>query len=191
MLIFSNLLTIFFAVKENWNFLLVLWIYWFQSIIIGIFNFIRILNLKEFSTENFYINDKPVAPTEKTKIETAFFFLLHYGTFHLVYMSFLLGDQLPKKYKLASTDWKYIFFISVIFFVNHCFSFIYNKERDKVKQNIGRLMFFPYARIFPMHFIILFGVFVGRSAIALFLFFKTIADVIMHVIEHSETKNYG
>ena len=66
-LIISNLITIGFAVLESWNLQTVLLVYWFQSVIIGIFNFIRILELKEFSVEGLMINGRPA---ENTKSET-------------------------------------------------------------------------------------------------------------------------
>src|SRR3989338_9301463 len=77
-LMVSNFVTIFFATKENWNVSIIMWVYLFQSITIGFFNFIRILQLKEFSTEGFKINSKSAQSTQRTKIFTAFFFLFHY-----------------------------------------------------------------------------------------------------------------
>jgi hypothetical protein len=88
LLLFSNLVTIFFATKEGWNLSTIMWVYWFQSITIGLFNFIRILQLKEFSTEGFKINGQPAQPTQGTKKFTAFFFLFHYGFFTLFILYF-------------------------------------------------------------------------------------------------------
>jgi hypothetical protein len=62
-LLLSNIITIFFAINENWSLSTIIWIYWFQSITIGFFNFIRILRLKKFSTEGFNINGQPAQPT--------------------------------------------------------------------------------------------------------------------------------
>ena len=53
-LIFSNLIVIIFAVIENWDLLLTMWIFWYQCVIIGIFNLIRILNLDDAPTEVLY-----------------------------------------------------------------------------------------------------------------------------------------
>ena len=49
-------------------------------------------------------------------------------------------------------------------------------------------MFFPYLRILPMHLTIIVGGAIGSAGTGALLFFlvlKTIADVIMHRIEHS------
>jgi len=186
-LLLANLATVFFATKENWNLLTLLWIYWFQSITIGFFNFIRILQLKEFSTEGFKINDKPVQPTQSTKIFTAFFFLFHYGLFHFGYMTFLLIGILTKAYGNLPNfaDLIYVFLTSLLFFINHLFSYVYNRPKDTKKQNIGVLMFYPYARIIPMHITISLAAFLGFGALPLFLLLKTFADCIMHIVEHN------
>src|SRR3990167_41606 len=147
-LLFSNLVTIFFATKEGWNLSTIMWVYWFQSITIGFFNFARILQLKEFSTEGFKINGQPAQPTQSTKIFTAFFFLFHYGFFHFGYLIFLLTGTFAKSYEqsLSSIELKSILLAALIFFINHLFSYFYNRPRDTKKQNIGSLMFYPYVR---------------------------------------------
>ncbi|MBU0879375.1 hypothetical protein KKC67_00480 [Patescibacteria group bacterium] len=185
-LLLSNLATIFFATTENWNLSTIMWVYWFQSITIGFFNFIRILQLKEFSTEGFKINGQPAQSTQGTKFFTAFFFLFHYGFFHFIYLIFLLTGTFTKAYGNVPDfiELKYIFLTALLFFVNHLFSYFYNRPRDTKKQNIGSLMFYPYARIIPMHLTIIFGsAFVG--ALPFFLVLKTFADGIMHIVEHN------
>lgn len=184
LLLFSNLVTIFFATKEGWNLSTIMWVYWFQSITIGFFNFVRILQLKEFSTEGFKINGQPAQPTQSTKIFTAFFFLFHYGFFHFGYLIFLLTGTFGKSIGGVSfLDTRSIFLAALLFFVNHLFSYFYNRPRDTKKQNIGSLMFYPYARIIPMHLTIILGSsFV--SALPFFLVFKTFSDTVMHIVEH-------
>jgi hypothetical protein len=73
---------------------------------------------------------------------------------------------------------------ALVFFANHYYSFVYNKETDDKDTNIGHLMFYPYARIFPMHFAIIGG-FLVTDALLYFLALKIIADIIMHIIEHA------
>ena len=76
-LIFSNLLVVFFAIVDGISANEVLWIYWSQSVIIGIFNFINMITLKEFSTEGFKQGKKQMLPTRATAISSAVFFLFH------------------------------------------------------------------------------------------------------------------
>ena len=48
-------------------------------------------------------------------------------------------------------------------------------------------MFWPYARILPIHLTIILGTGVmdGSHALILFLGLKTAADLVMHAIEHA------
>ncbi len=194
-LILSNLLAIGFALAFNLNIMAILWVYWSQSVIIGFFNFFRILSLKKFSTEGIKVNYKPIEATNKTKVMMAFFFAFHYGFFHLVY-AFFLGAftfaNMTGSPSLSIPDFGYIGLMAIVFFANHLFSFRYNRKRDEKKQNIGRVMGYPYARIIPMHFtIILGGMFLasgtgGTVVLVFFLGLKTLADVAMHLLEHAK-----
>jgi len=180
MLILSNIVVIFLAVKEQWPLSTVIWTYWWQSVIIGLFTVTKILSLRDFSTEGVTLQDKPVAPSKETKRRSALFFSVHYGFFHLCYALILLA--LLKNVH----DIKHIALAALIFFANHLFSFIYNRKEDQQRrQYLGGIMGFPYARIIPMHLFVLTGGFLfPGSFLVIFLILKTLADVIMHVIGH-------
>jgi len=182
-LITSNIITIFIALIQNWEPIQIMLVYWIQSVIIGFFTFIKIISLKEFSTKNFKTNNKNVEPNSGTKYSTAFFFLVHYGGFHAGYLLILILEFQLKLNTLL------LLIPSILFFINHLYSFVYNYKADSEKvRNIGSIMFFPYARIIPMHLTIIFGSFLAANQFTLILFLglKTIADVIMHLIEHSK-----
>ena len=184
-LLLSNLVTIVIAVYQGWAAKEVMLIYWSQSVIIGIFNVRRMLALQNFSTDGVKMNNRSVDPTPGTKRGMAFFFALHYGFFHAVYLVFLLvGNH-------GETSMNTVAFAACIlaFVINHGYSYRANLESDLARNpNIGTIMFFPYARIIPMHLTIIFGGFMSGAstfALVLFLLLKTVADVIMHVVEHS------
>jgi len=188
LLVFSNIVTIILAITQKWGFMNILWIYWSQSVIIGFFNFLKILTLKNFSTERLLVNGKPVNPTQTTKVSTAFFFLFHYGFFHAAYLVFLIVMTLGKS---AEFSFGAIMLTTLIFFGNHLYSFLSNREKDsKKKKSLGSMIGFPYLRIIPMHLTIIFG-FVLPSFLPMifFMILKTIADVFMHLIEHREEAN--
>jgi hypothetical protein len=191
-LLVSNVIVIAFAIVEHWNLITLLWIYWAQSVIIGVFNVFKILDLTRFSTNGFYINGKPVAPTEGAKIQTAAFFALHYGLFHLVYFVFLVAFTFIRFWEVPSSGTAigsaYFILASVaLFFANHLYSYLHNRESERGQmQNIGSVMFSPYARIIPMQLTLMLGIFlVDQVALLLFLTLKTVADVITHVAEHA------
>ncbi len=183
-LVTANLITIVLALYEGWNLHELMIIYWVQSVIIGYFSFRRILDLKQFSTENFKMNNVRPPENEKTKRSTATFFALHYGGFHAGYLAFLVANE-----QAFQGSWLVLAICIVVFYVNHRYSYAYNKEQDENrKPNIGIIMFFPYARIVPMHLTIAAAdTFAPTTTAALLLFLgmKTVADVIMHKIEHA------
>ncbi|OGH66224.1 MAG: hypothetical protein A3J66_04200 [Candidatus Magasanikbacteria bacterium RIFCSPHIGHO2_02_FULL_47_14] len=178
-----NLFTIILAVWQHWSMASVMWTYWFQSVVIGVFQYKKILDLKEFSTEGFTSNGRRVEENEKGKKMTARFFVIHYGFFHFVYMVFLFPLVLR-------VEWLSVIPGAIAFFLNHRRSYeLHQGEPRRNTPNIGSMMFFPYARIFPMHFILIMGaVFASKSQLILiiFLLLKTGADLLMHVVEHRQ-----
>jgi len=200
-LLLSNILAIIFALTQQWDLLIIMSGYWLQSVIIGFFNFVRIINLKDFSVKDIKVNDKLIKATKKTKIYIAFFFAFHYGFFHFGYLSFLISFMGEKGMSIMSEIYP-LLLIGIIFFLNHLFSFWYNrKEPEGRKPNIGKIMLFPYIRIIPMHLAIMaYGAFTIFSRIAgfelyliplvLFLVLKTFSDLAMHIAEHNKSKYF-
>ena len=176
------------AFVQRWDLQELMWVYWGQSVIIGIVNVWRMLTLKKFSTEGFTSNGRPVPETRAGKISTAAFFAAHYGIFHLVYFVFLLGGLFgSKETPLRLTPMAVCL---LAFLVNHIYSFLYNRAQDAERvPNLGTIMFYPYARILPMHLTLIFGAAVARTRLPLLLFLglKTGADLVMHVVEHTRS----
>ena len=187
-LVSANIFTLIFALIFNWDIADILWVYWGQSVTIGLFSIKRILSLKDFSTKNFKINKRSVKPSKSTKRQVAFFFTFHYGFFHLVYMAFLLSFSAN------------LIFSQVISICICVFAFIFEQLQTHRKNvefdqntcpNIGTLMFLPYLRIVPMHLTIIFGgfclssgnSFLGSFVLILFLTLKTISYLVGFYIE--------
>jgi hypothetical protein len=175
-----NILTLALALHQHWSATSLMIVYWAQSVIIGISYMLRILSLEQFSTENFTINDKPVEPTPATKRQVGTFFALHYGFFHFVYFSLMVGISKEPLFTFG------FFICTLAFALNHMWSYRYNRELDRRgKPNIGTMMFTPYLRIVPMHLTIIFGG-IATTSVNLLLFgvLKTAADIGMHIVEH-------
>ena len=184
-LVFSNLAVIIIALLEQWNLGTMMFVYWWQNVIIGFFNVLRILGCKNFTVKNVAAISPEMVWIGKSCV--AGFFIIHYGFFHFGYLSFL------KMFFGHSTDMKMVFLSVLIFFINHLFSFIYNYKNDCSNQTIRQLMFSPYPRIIPMHITIIAGMFIllllqnafaEKLVLVFFLTFKTVIDVKMHVFEH-------
>lgn len=172
----SNLAVIFFALIDNLSATDVMWVYWIQSVIIGIFNFIRMLMLKNFTTKGMQTNGKEVLPTTAAKISAAIFFLFHYGFFHLIYAAFLFSFPVIIGERDKFTGGFYLLFTAFVFLLNYGIEFY--KEHTTVTDeipNLGTVMFMPYFRIIPMHLTIIFGGFIAAAG----SFFKTDTSVVV------------
>lgn len=191
-ILISNFLVLLIIIIEKQGVLNILWIYWFQSVIIGVFNFFKIISLREFAVDNLRVNNKPVKQSKAGKTLAAVFFLFHYGFFHLVYAVFLSDFDSMLGLANGGVDYNFIILTSLIFFVNYLVEFIFSyKKEETVVRSLSILLMAPYKRIIPMHLtIILSGFVIAGGALGLtntntiivfvFIGIKTIIDLITH-----------
>ena len=177
-LLAGNLYCIWYYEAHPDGFATVVWIYWFQSIIIGLFNFLDLLTVKNFDGAGFTMNDRPV--TQKSQGCTALFFLVHYGFFHIGYAVFLLINQ-----DILSVH-KMILLIGIAtFLLESIINFKRQKEMERtLTVNIGSMFFLPYLRIVPMHLMILIPSFFGVKPSLVFLILKMGADILSFILYH-------
>lgn len=202
----ANIATLLAAAWGEWGLGQLLWPYWMQSVIIGYYARKRMLLLQEFCTKDFKINNRPVEATPATQRQTANFFALHYGAFHVGYLFFLTGfatqadsaGYVPVTNESTGEvmmmhvghtdglDLLIYLLLGIGFWLSHRASHREHVRADiSRKPNIGTMMFMPYLRIFPMHFTIIFGAMLsGGLAVAFFAILKTVADIGMHRAEH-------
>ncbi|MGB0204324.1 MAG: DUF6498-containing protein [Neptuniibacter sp.] len=180
-LLAANLFTIVLAVFDSWELSMVMTIYAVQSTLIGLGMIMRMLNLKQFSTSGFKINGKPAKAVPETRGKVAGFFFLHYGTFHAVYFGFLIAQ-----FDMMNLPWLLISICILAFAIQQGISVRDDiREDEDRKPNIGTLMTLPYARIIPMHLMIIMGGLFSGSflGVLIFLILKTMADVLMYILE--------
>lgn len=186
MLLLVNIAVLAVAIVFDWSNRSLMLIYWAQSVVIGIGNFLRILGLRQFSTEGFKINGKAAEPNDQTRRSTAWFFLFHYGFFHLVYLVFIVADS-----EGASLfDWTLLLCV-LAFVLEYLPEHRQQRAYDQSQvPNIGALMFTPYLRILPMHITIIFAFGQTDSTWGLLLFgsLKTVADVGMLMIGQAQRR---
>ena len=191
-LLISNLLIALFTIIEKQSVLNVLWVYWFQSVIIGVFNFFKILSLKEFSVDGLKMNNKLLTTSKAAKASVATFFLFHYGFFHFVYAIFLFSFFSMGGILNGKIDTTFILLTSLIFFVNYLMEFIFTLRREQsTVQSLPKLMMAPYKRIIPMHLTIILSGFVmvggafsttdpNITILLIFIGLKTFMDLVTH-----------
>jgi hypothetical protein len=182
-LLLSNLAVMVVVLLEGWSLAAVMVIYWYQSVIIGVFTLLRMMSVRMIITET----PVPAGHFWIVKAILGGFFALHYGLFHFGYYEFLRGS-----FGQVDPGWLRMFI--ALFVANHLFSFFHNFKIDIREQDIMRLMISPYPRIIPMHTTIVFGMFIlffvrGRTGeivvLILFLGLKGWADLLMHVADRT------
>lgn len=200
-LLASNLLVIALAVVFGWSLLTILWIYWLQSVIIGIFTIPKFF-LAKFETGNKGANFVVIF----FQIFLAVFFTIHYFGFHLGYAMFLLAFSAIASSGAAAAGLLQganilaVLFSGAVFFINHLYSMRYNYIVKKSNNPLELRDTFtgPYARILPMHLTIMAASFVlvplnnasignvplvnfaEPIIIVFFLLLKTYADLAAH-----------
>jgi len=172
-LIVLNLLFIYEYKDDPLQYTSIIWLYWCQSVLIGVFNFFDMITLKNVDVSNMTINNQP-ATAKQAKGCLPIFFLFHYGIFHIVYFVFLLVD-----FKLSDTNFTYLKWALGGVFLQQVIHFTQSKIKySSLPRNIGSMFFIPYLRIVPMHLTILLPKFLGWTPALTFLILKTVFDVL-------------
>jgi hypothetical protein len=174
-LLLMNGYLIYYYHQQPGEFNTIIWIYWLQSVLIGLFNFFELLSVNNPDSTSLSLNSQPV--TKGSMGCAAWFFLLHYGFFHFVYAIFLLVD------KSSGVNGKLLLITAGIFVAESTIQLIRKRNSLQTeKVNVGKMFFTPYLRIVPMHLMILVPSFLGITASVLFLVLKTVADAGMYLL---------
>jgi hypothetical protein len=167
-----NIYCIYYYHQNPSGFATIVWLYWFQSVLIGLFNFADMITLRNPETD---FTDDAGKKTSKGCI--SFFFLFHYQFFHIGYAIFILIMIKGK------VDRMFLLIGVAGFLFNLILQFIQHKRKEKeYSVNISTMMFLPYLRIVPMHLMILGPAFFHWGQSDIFLILKTVADCLMFVI---------
>jgi len=176
-LIVLNLLFIYEYKDDPRQYTSIIWLYWCQSVLIGIFNFLDMITLKNIDVSEMNISGRP-ANSKQAKGCLPMFFLFHYGMFHIGYFIFLLVD-----FKLSDTNFTYLKWALCGVLLQQVIYFTQSKIKySNQPRNIGTMFFIPYLRIVPMHLTILLPKFLGWAPALTFLILKTVFDMLGQLI---------
>lgn len=173
LIIFFNVF-IFWLPEFNWSKTLSLvWLYWFQSVLIGIVHFFKLLIFK-FKEP---VNPKP--NEIKGRVFISIFFLIHFGFFHFVY-TFFLGTK--------GVDWVLVQEGIVFLAIGTALNTIMNYKRENSGENtMAMFMMKPYVRIFPIHLAIILGSMAGGTGVFIFLIvFKTATELFIEYLSYKK-----
>lgn len=174
-LLLMNGYLVYYYMQQPGEFNTIVWIYWLQSVLIGVFNFFDLLCVSNPDETSLRINKQPVSKGNMGC--AAWFFLFHYGFFHFVYAIFLLvGNS-------KGINGQLLLISAGIFILESSMQLIRRRPSLKnEKINVGKMFFTPYLRIVPMHLMILVPSFLGITASVVFIVLKTIADAGMYIL---------
>lgn len=192
----ANVLVLLLAFIFAWRPFEALFLYWCQSIIIGLFAIVRMI----LST----LMKKSHGPFGKLGSSAGLlfmvpFFIFHFGGFCLVHLLFILaigvGFNEGSSFStdlIFSTLFRPEFILAIgAFLLVHAFSLFVNRS-ELAESSIDQEMMRPYGRVFVMHLSLIFGVFLtiflGNSigVLIVFMALKSVLDVQTHVVEHQK-----
>jgi hypothetical protein len=202
-LLSANLITIVLAIIGNWDAATTIFIFWAQSVIIGIFTIASIIGADTLAIkadieardrergEDITLDPRRI---RRQQFMFAGMFFVHYGIFHLAYYDFIINSAILGPVDIMSPG---IWASCAIFFANHLYSFLFYRTRERRGEEYVNLAFIaPYFRIVPMHLIIfigaiiivvlsIFGITSTLPVLVVFLLLKTAADLAMHLWKHT------
>jgi hypothetical protein len=185
-LIVGNLVPIVGVLFFEWQLFPLIFLYWLENVVIGIFNVFKMLSCS--GSESFI-----------QKIFMTLFFSVHYGMFcfgHGTFVVDLFGgdlDSIPAALHIITKNGLQLALIALV--LSHGFSFLQNfLMRGEFRQiSISEVMFSPYKRIIVLHVFIIFGGLalqtfgVTQIGLIVLAMVKIGADLMAHKIEHKKS----
>ena len=199
LLILVNLLPVYGVIFLNWNPFDVILLYWTENIVIGMFNFFRMLFAQGKSASLMVSSNLGVGMPGGflMNLGLGIFFLFHYGMFTLVHGVFVGVLVFPKTTFFLNGDFSGIGIFMLALTISHGFSFLYNYiwKKEYLERNVQQQMMAPYGRIIVIHMTIILGAFVSMFlpsyTIIVFVIIKIIVDLGAHMKAHTNVPSYA
>lgn len=215
-LIVVNLLPIYGVIYEGWDVFEIVVLYWFENVVIGVVNVLKILCSAPRSDDGgasgkplpeYLRSDGAGVLQHAAKLFLVPFFTIHYGGFcfvHGVFVFAMLGNKsnatgggdpfTGMREMLGSVFQSNIKWFVIAIVVSHVFSFLHNYigKGEFRKLSPADLMHAPYGRIMVLHFAIILGAFaiaaIGSSVgmLILLIIGKIIIDAKLHLRAHKK-----
>lgn len=195
-IIAANLTVIVLSQMRNWSLASLIWIYWSQSLITGLFWFFRIVELKDFyvpdliaenklkklSAQHLGAQQSPMETAFKAKSELAAGQLFLLIVIHISLVSWirpLISESEPWDF------WNVVIGAS-LFFVSQCVAYPKSNRWISGKRPTALIIGIPYISTAPMYLAMLgMAHYATADTLLLFLAAKTVADVTIHAVQYS------
>jgi hypothetical protein len=189
-LVLANLIPLAGIFFLDWNLFSILFFYWLESAVVGIYNIPR---MALANSRNNNSTSGPASTRKSHKLSGIIFFIVHYSGFMTGHGFFIFILFQP-----ITLDVTAILIGSISLLISHGVSFAVNfigrKEYEKV--SLSEQMIAPYKRIIVMHLTIMLCGFLmsflnAPEVLLIFLVvLKIVLDVIAHLREHSKLGTY-
>jgi uncharacterized membrane protein len=190
-LLLTNVVTIAAAILEHWSFSTIIWVYWCQTLIIGVFSFLRAVALADHTAAG--VKRARRRFTLEGRLRTGVFFFSHFAAVQLALTVVLWLAVGPETHVNGTV----LLSSALMFFANHLFSYLYNRKKEQAAhKDLGTAVRRLYVRMLPLFVVFLFaGVVIaslylsseaqlGPVGYLVLLVMKTGADVTAHSLEH-------
>ena len=189
-LIVFNLVPLFGVLFFGWNLSAVLFLYWSENVVVGLFNVLKMaLAQGEVKGSQMTVNQRPVRAGHRVFLIG--FFAVHFGFFtfgHGIFIFSLFGKNLP--------SWAVLLPGILSLFVSHGISFGTNfiGKGEYKRVAFPDLFMQPYKRIFIMHLTVILGAGAAAAmeqpvmALVVLIGLKIIVDVFSHINEHKKLR---
>lgn len=204
LLVGVNMVPLLGVVFYDWNLFSIMFLYWFENGIIGLFNVFKISRASKPSVgSNLTINGRPTNLSGKAFYIP--FFIMHYGLFWVVHGVFVIvlfglfggqpfGGVGPPEIAGGFRGFEPggVAIAALSLFLSHGVSFFVNFLGNEEYRNVtpDQQMFQPYGRVVALHVTILGGGFLAGyfgtplASLVLLVILKTAIDVWAHLREH-------
>ena len=187
-LIIANTMPVCGAIFLGWNIADIMFVYWAETLVIGIFNLFKIRYARDSISAA-----RPRSARIFRKLQLAGYFALHFGGFaaihgFILYMISLEFLKIPvQPLHLIASTWSSL----VLLLISHTYSFLNNFMKNKEHEHKSDMdvMFEPYYRVVVMHVSLLLGlgliIVIGQPLpmLLLFVVLKTGLDLAGHLRE--------
>jgi len=189
-LITANLVPILGIFLLDWDLFSILFFYWLESAVVGIYNILRMAMANPDTKDE---SGKITTTRKSHKISGIIFFLIHYSAFMVGHGFFIFELFSPVEVKMTTVVLG-IVSLSISHGISFVINFIGHKEYKKI--SLSEQMIAPYKRIMVMQITIIICGFLltlissPQITLILLILLKIVIDIYAHQREHYKLGTY-
>jgi len=195
-IIAANLIVIVLSQMRNWSLASLIWTYWSQSLITGLFWFFRIMELKDFDAPSSMMEDNlrklaaEYLGAQESPMETAFKAKSELAAGQLfLLISIQVGlifSLRPLMSESAPWNIRNVVIGASLFFVSQCITYPRSNRWIAGRRPTPIIIGIPHISTAPMYLAMLaMAHYATADTLLLFLAAKTVADVTIHAVQYS------